>query len=187
MKSLIDRRLTRAQLKEKELNLITITDVLERAFEFMTFHKNIVITMGNSGCGKSTMLSSLLFGKDCLEQKDIVMEITNIDSSGNEVKKDKKCKVIDIKEQFKDIIPFKIGHSKAASETLYPQRYKVEGQDYNLVDVAGLCDTGGSLIDFIVSFLNKKLFTEAKNVRFLVPMTMTQVKDNRGHGIIDQF
>ena len=98
MKSLIDRRLTRAQLKEKELNLITITDVLERAFEFMTFHKNIVITMGNSGCGKSTMLSSLLFGKDCLEQKDIVMEITNIDSSGNEVKKDKKCKVIDIKE-----------------------------------------------------------------------------------------
>ena len=85
------------------------------------------------------------------------------------------------------MIPFRIGHSKSTSETLYPVSYQVLGERYHMVDVAGLCDSGGSLIDFIVSFLNKKLFLKARKVRFLVPITMSQLSDARGKGIIDQI
>ena len=65
--------------------------------------------------------------------------------------------------------------------------YKVNGKKYYVVDVAGICDSGGTKFDFIVSFLNKKLFQKAKTVRFLVPITKVQIENNRGRDIIDHL
>ena len=96
-----------------------------------------------------------------------------------------KKKVIDVKESYKSKIPFIIGHSNCTSETLYPTSFKVEGTKYHMVDLAGLHDTGGKLIDFIVSLLNKKLFSKARSVRFLVPFNRCQITEMRGEGIID--
>ena len=71
------------------------------------------------------------------------------------------------------------------SETLYPKYIKNEGFDNYFVDVGGLCDSGGKLIDIIVALLNKKVFAMAKKVRFLFPMSLTQINDMRGKPIIN--
>lgn len=55
----------------------------------------------------------------------------------------KKVNVIEVKDSFKNMVPFKIGHSNAKSETLYPISHKLTSTKYNIVDVAGFGDSGG--------------------------------------------
>lgn len=54
-------------------------------------------------------------------------------------------------------------------------------------DIAGLLDSGGDLIQFINSFLNKKIFSLVKEVKFLVPFTVNQIREQRGQSVREQI
>jgi predicted GTPase len=58
-------------------NLENIVIILEEAFKFLQKieGKNIILAVGNTGCGKSTMLTSLMYGPEALELKKIDYEI----------------------------------------------------------------------------------------------------------------
>lgn len=48
------------------------------------------------------------------------------------------------------------------------------------MDVAGLEDTSGELIEVVNSLILKRLFVNANSIRFLVPIAVGQVVDGRG-------
>ena len=73
-----------------------------------------------------------------------------------------------------------IGHSLEKSETFFPILIKSDKQEFSYVDLAGLQDTGGSIMEYINQFINKKIFTMAGKIRFLVPFTRDQIYDARG-------
>ena len=54
-----------------KLTLDNLVKCLERAFNEIKIeqyaNQNLVMAIGNTGCGKSTMLSSLLFGPESLK------------------------------------------------------------------------------------------------------------------------
>ena len=41
-------------------------------------------------------------------------------------------------------------------------------------------DTGGNLIDLLNVFINKLIFNQAVYLRFIVPLTLAQIKEQRG-------
>jgi len=63
--------LLKSNVVKKELSLASIKEVLTEAFKVVEKIRgaNIVLVIGNTGSGKSTMLSSLLKGPDALEMK----------------------------------------------------------------------------------------------------------------------
>lgn len=48
------------------------------------------------------------------------------------------------------------------------------------MDIAGFDDTNGTLIEYINTFIDKKIFGLAKDVKIVMPFTLGQVKDSRG-------
>lgn len=50
-------------------------------------------------------------------------------------------------------------------------------------DIAGLNDTGGDTIEFINSFITKEIFRNANSVKFLVPITLNQIMEDRGFSV----
>ena len=48
------------------------------------------------------------------------------------------------------------------------------------VDIAGFEDSSGKLIEYINTFIDKKIFQIAKDVRILIPFTEKQFKEERG-------
>lgn len=77
---------------------------------------------------------------------------------------------------------FKIGHSNSESETFLPSFVKHPNNDVWFVDIAGLNDTGGELIDFCNTFIIKHIFQIAKSVKFIVPIPLAQICDMKGMG-----
>ena len=59
------------KVKKLKCNLVNLYRVLQVAFEKLGPAKdaNLVVAVGNTGCGKSTMLTSILYGSDALEKK----------------------------------------------------------------------------------------------------------------------
>ena len=106
-----------------------------------------------TGCGKSTLLQALIYGSDTLQEI--------------ETKKGLK-KVIDSKMERKE---FKIGHQIATSETFYPSFYHSEESQLTFVDLPGLEDTQRGMVELINEFMSTKIYTEAKSVRFLLPIS----------------
>ena len=125
-------------------NLTGLVDILRKVFESFEGVKlpEVLAALGPTGCGKSTIFNALKHGPDCLEVKTITEEM---DIKG--VKKKKKRKVIDLKDGIEN--PFKIGHSKAVSETMIPTIYpgKTEGEYF--CDLAGFFDTRSEFIDIM--------------------------------------
>jgi ABC-type dipeptide/oligopeptide/nickel transport system ATPase component len=162
--------------------------VLSEGFKFL--HQiqgaNIVLVIGNTGCGKSTMLSSLLKGPDALELKQITYTIEVPNTNGTTVTRQKSKQVIDNKVAA-DGEDFIIGHSDVNSETFLPKFLYDRDNDILYGDIAGLQDTSGPLVDFINSFLVKKIFQLAQSVRFLFVLTKKQLKDMRGMQIRQQI
>lgn len=95
------------------------------------------------------------------------------------VTKLKKKQVI---EQRVPLDVFKIGHSDSESETFLPTFVKHPTTDVWFVDIAGLQDTGGELIDFCNTFIIKHIFQRAKTVKFIIPIPLAQINDGRGRG-----
>lgn len=89
-----------------------------------------------------------------------------------------------IQPKIADSKTFKIGHSSTQSETFWPE-YKTDVQNQKLifVDIASLSDSGGLMVDFINSFINKMILKRAPNVKILMPLTITQITASRGDGV----
>jgi len=155
---------------EKEPNLYTVANVLQVAFQSLQAidGEDLLITLGNTGCGKSTMLSSLLFGPESLE-----------------VTKQGRRTAIEQKEEFK-LDTLTIGHNNAASQTFFPHFLKKEGADIMFADIAGLQDTSGNIIDIINSLINKSIFNRAARICFLVPFIHSQIEEARGKHLRNQ-
>ena len=69
--------LIKSNVIKRELSLASIKEVLTEAFKVVEKIRgaNIVLVIGNTGSGKSTMLSSLLKGPEALEMKSITFTI----------------------------------------------------------------------------------------------------------------
>ena len=81
--------------------------------------KNVILALGNTGCGKSTMLNSMINGPESLYiYRDKV----------------KKKQIITVKDGFKE--DFVIGHSNSSSQTFLPCFKKLD-DDLFVADIAG--------------------------------------------------
>ena len=107
---------------KRELSLTSIHSVLAEGFKFLRQIQgaNIVLVIGNTGSGKSTMLSSLLKGPESLELKQITFTIEVPNTNGTTITREKTKNVIDNKaaQENEDFI---IGHSDVNSETFLPK------------------------------------------------------------------
>ena len=104
-----------------DLTLAQIKEVLEEGFKPLKKieGQNVVLVIGNTGSGKSTMLSSLLKGPKSLEKKTVKFMMEVLQKDGSKIEKEKTKNVIDNKEA-EDGSVFKIGHSDTNSETFLP-------------------------------------------------------------------
>ena len=80
-------KIDKDSLKNMECNLVNLAMVLYKVFEQLDAadRADLVLAIGNTGCGKSTMLSSVVFGPGYLEEVTKKVPITTI-------KKDPKTK-----------------------------------------------------------------------------------------------
>ena len=167
---------------------------------------DLIMAIGNTGCGKSTLITSLIYGPEALEEKMIEIPIQVVQSDGSFKEKIKKEKVISVRQSAIDehAIDIEIGHSSSESMTFFPHFHRMKMQqpqdggsedsegnrimkEFLYADVAGLSDTNGPLIEFINMFIIKCIFQKVKRVRFLVPLTLVQITNNRGIGVRDQL
>ena len=54
------------------------------------------------------------------------------------------------------------------------------------IDIAGLKDTGGELVDTLNCIINKIIFSLCKHIKILIPMTYTQIVESRGMQVREQ-
>ena len=92
-----------------------------------------VLALGNTGCGKSTMLVSLLEGPDSLAQIKYKKKV----KLGQDKYKDVVMKYIGRKNE-DGATGFKIGHDQANSETFLPNFQMMHDKKIMFIDVAGL-------------------------------------------------
>lgn len=137
---LIDQEiLKKSEVIKRELSLSSIHVVLREGFKVLQKIKgaHIVLVIGNTGSGKSTMLSSLLRGPEFLEVKQIQFTIEVPGTDGTTTTKQKSKQVIDNKEAHLDS-DFIIGHSDVNSETFLPKFLYDQYNDLLFGDIAGL-------------------------------------------------
>ena len=80
------------------LTVKVLQEQLTRAFTVLELIRghHVILAVGNTGCGKSTMLTSLVFGPDSLEEKVLTQDIPILKKDGSVLKtKKKKTKVIE--------------------------------------------------------------------------------------------
>ena len=91
-----EMKIDKESLKDKELNLVNLAMALKLVFDELEAAENadLVLAVGNTGCGKSTMLSSLIYGPGHLMEitKEVEIEVTK---KGVKTTKIVKRKVID--------------------------------------------------------------------------------------------
>lgn len=67
---------------------------------------------------------------------------------------------------------FKIGHDKAKSETFLPNFLFDNNSDNVFIDLAGLQDTNGELIQLINWIIYKQVFNIVHSFHLIVPITI---------------
>ena len=184
------------EVKKLPFELRYIVKVLELAFKAIDERSkgDLVIVLGQTGDGKSTMLASLMYGAGALEEVETKQKVMveKCDNRGKQIIKDgvpqfkskmMKTKVIDYNKEHrkrKNLV-FGIGHSKMKSCTFLPNWQTEPGTGLVLTDVAGLQDTSGDLIEVINSLIIKRIFMKAESLRFIVPISYNSIKDERGN------
>lgn len=103
----------------------------------MLKNKQLVIPLGYTGSGKSTMLQALCFGSSNLKKQ--------------------RGKIV-LKDEAASEGAFKIGHSPVTSETFEHEFLERPGDSIVYGDIAGLADSNGPFIDIVNSFRNRILF-----------------------------
>lgn len=125
-----------------------------------------MVAIGSTGSGKSTLLSALVDGPESLEW-------TKIEGQKKFVFQHKVANPV-----------FKIGHSAAKSETFFPNAGPdPENEDIYYVDIAGQDDNRGDLIELINGFITRTIFRQAKSVRFLITMEISNLTALRGQKV----
>lgn len=172
-----------------ECTLVNLAMVLKKVFERLNAAENadLVLAIGNTGCGKSTMLTSIVFGPGHLEEvtKKVPTPMKRKDPKTKEYVEEIKYVSRTVIEQSPEIQAqdiFKVGHSNAISETFIPQFSFDNKSRLMYGDIAGLLDSGGDFMQFINSFMNHVIFKKSRTVRFLVTLSPAQIKNDRGAG-----
>ena len=64
-------------IKDMAVSLDNLVMILEEAYKTLNEvnNSNLILAVGSTGCGKSTMLTSLMFGSEALEMKKSKKEI----------------------------------------------------------------------------------------------------------------
>lgn len=145
-----------------ECSLTNLVGILKWAFEKVKCveGQDVVVALGNTGCGKSTMFTSLIYGSDALELKVLEETVKEKMRDGTFQEKIAKRQVIELKEHIKQT-QFKIGHNESDSMTFIPDIVKSEERGIYFADIAGLNDPSGDLTDFVNCFVNKFIFKQA--------------------------
>lgn len=60
----------RDDLMKMKFNFENLIPILQKVFDYLDQFSNgdLIIGIGNTGCGKSTMFNSLMFGSQCLQE-----------------------------------------------------------------------------------------------------------------------
>ena len=165
-------------VSDKQCSLENLVYTLEPAYKLLEPYKgrSLILCFGTTGCGKSTMLNSVLYGSSSLQTTSLVEEVQ---LRNGETRQNTRT-VIDVAQEGQH---FKIGHSRVTSQTFIP--YFIDDPEKNCVwaDIAGFGDTSGDLIEYINTFIDKKIFNVAKDVKIIMPFTAAQIDDQRG-GIV---
>lgn len=102
--------------------------------------------------------------------------------NGKSIRKKKVRKTIDIDPSKVPLDrSFRIGHSQAKSETFLPNMLFEKSSGNIYVDMAGLYDTSGDIIQLINWLLTKQVFNIVHSFHLIVPITISQIMDARGH------
>jgi len=160
------------------LNIHNLKNILDHAFRKLNKSKckKIILVLGNTGCGKSTLLSSMVVGAKNMEVTKIKIPVADTKKGGKKVK---ERKVIDYKKTTSKVFP--IGHSLSQSETFFPGFCENPHEDGSyLVDIAGLEDTAGPMIEYVNQFINKKVFSLAQDLKVLIFITRSSPFESRG-------
>jgi hypothetical protein len=64
--------------------------------------KNVIMALGNTGCGKSTMLNALVMGPEVLQETSLTITMEINGAGGVKKTKTKKQKVVDLKDEHKE-------------------------------------------------------------------------------------
>ena len=147
----------------------------------MVQDKSLLLSIGNTGCGKSTMMTSLMFGTKALEVKN-KQSIITVTRNGKTSNKKQNRQIIEQKPDILQKNLFTIGHEDSKSCTFLPHLKLNEATGLIFADVAGLGDTAGNLVDIINCFIDKIILLKAKDVRFIIPLTRSQITEGRGSG-----
>ena len=163
---------TKEEIKKMDCNFENLIPLLDLIFETfnMVEGADLLISVGNTGSGKSTMINSLMYGASTLEEKELEFQVRGHRGKMKKVQR----RVIEQKEEFRTKNAFSIDHSEIESSTLIPSFVRDETNSLIYADVAGLNDLNNEFIDFINAFIDRYIFLKAENVRFLVPITKEQ-------------
>lgn len=171
---------TKQEIMQMECNFENLIPLLDLIFETFRIIEgaDLLVSVGNSGCGASTMMNALMYGPEALEEKQLEFMVKG--PKGQMTKR--MCTVIDQREEFMNNKVFNVGHSENESTTVIPSFVKDEINNFIYADIAGVSDmNGGEFIEFINIFIDRYIFLKANQVRFLVPITMNQ--NNGGDGV----
>ena len=169
---MVDDALKRHVVDKKPCSLENLVCTLRPAYNKMKplEGRSLILCFGSTGSGKSTMLNSLLYGSESLHKTPIYEEVPTKNGKTRQVKRT----VVDVKLEGQG---FKIGHSRVYSQTFIPTW--VEDPNFNQlwVDIAGFGDTNGDLIEYINTFIGKKIFNIAKDIKIIMPFTCGEIQD----------
>lgn len=160
---------TKEEIKKMECNFENLIPLLDLIFETfnMVDGADLLLSIGNKGCGKSTIINSLMYGPQSLEEKHLDFQVRGLRGKMKKVKRT----VIEQKEEFKSKNAFSIEHSECESNTLIPSFIRDEANNIVYADVAGLNERSNEFVDFIATFIDRYIFLKAEKIRFLVPIT----------------
>lgn len=175
-------------IAKMECTLTNLVSILRWAFEQVKVvaNQDVVVALGNTGCGKSTMFTSLIYGSSALELKQLEEAVKEKQKNGPPKEKIAKRWIIERKPDFTST-EFKIGHNEADSMTFIPDIVKSKESETFFADIAGLQDPSGDLTEFVNCFVTKFIFKQAKRVRFLIPLTLSQIQEVRGKPAREQL
>lgn len=175
----------------KDFNLKNVVSACREVFGQVekANDKEIVVALGNPGCGKSTMMTSLVYGPHSLERKKVEYEFEIPSSDGTIQLKKKSQYHIEQSADLKYLLnsqglhnQFKVRHNQK-QETFVPH-FAVDG-DKIFADLPGMRETNTDLTQCINNFVIKMLFAYGRNVRFVVPITQTQLDEMKGGEIME--
>lgn len=177
----------------KDFNLKNVVSTCKEVFKTSQVEeandKEIVVALGNPGCGKSTMFTSLVYGSQSLERKKVEYEFEIPSSDGTIAHKKKSKYHIEQSSDLKYVLKslgrqnlFSVNHTAKLDQ--FMPHFAVDGEKI-FADLPGMRGTNNELAQCINNFTIKMLFAYGRNVRFIVPITQSQIDEMKGEEIMD--